>query len=124
MPAMDITRTAYGTWNGGRYMNFGVPLDEEHYMQAIRLAYAQGIRTFITADVYGLGVADQMLAQALADVPRDTYCLVGAVGHDFYHGQREGSKGYPRFTDERLRKPAEYAGYLRMATERCPRGKW
>jgi aryl-alcohol dehydrogenase-like predicted oxidoreductase len=116
---MDITRTAYGTWNGGRYMNFGVPLDEERYMQAIRLAYAQGIRTFITADVYGLGVADQMLAQALADYPRDSYCLVGAVGHDFYHGQREGSKGYPRFTDERLRKPAEYAGYLRMATERC-----
>jgi aryl-alcohol dehydrogenase-like predicted oxidoreductase len=45
-------------------------------------------------------------------------CIVGAVGHDFYTGQRDGAKGFPRFTDPRLREPADYAGYLRMATER------
>ena len=40
------------------------------------------------------------------------------VGHDFYQGQRAGSKGYPRFTDPALRQPREYAAYLRMATEK------
>jgi aryl-alcohol dehydrogenase-like predicted oxidoreductase len=51
-------------------------------------------------------------------VPRDEYCLVGAVGHDFYEGERDGPRGFPRFTDARLRGEGEYAGYLRMAAER------
>jgi aryl-alcohol dehydrogenase-like predicted oxidoreductase len=44
---------------------------------------------------------------------------VGAIGHDFYVGEREGAKGFPRFTDPRLRGPGEYAAYLRMACERA-----
>src|ERR671937_712128 len=43
---------------------------------------------------------------------------VGAIGHDFYTGEREGAKGFPRFTDPRLRGPEGYADYVRMATER------
>ena len=46
------------------------------------------------------------------------YALVGAIGHDFYTGEREGAKGFPRFTDPRLRGPEGYADYVRMATER------
>ena len=49
---------------------------------------------------------------------REDYCLVGAVGHDFYEGQRDGAKGFPRFTDARLRGEERYGEYLRMATER------
>jgi aryl-alcohol dehydrogenase-like predicted oxidoreductase len=59
-----------------------------------------------------------MLGRAIAGVPRESFCLVGAVGHDFYEGERNGPKGFPRFTDPALRGPGEYAGYLRMATER------
>jgi aryl-alcohol dehydrogenase-like predicted oxidoreductase len=116
---MDLTRTAYGAWSGGRYMNFGVALAEDRLQKVIRLAYEKGIRTFMTADVYGQGMADEMLGCALTGLPRNTYCLVAAIGHDFYATTREGSKGYPRFTDPRLRKPADYSSYLRTATERC-----
>jgi aryl-alcohol dehydrogenase-like predicted oxidoreductase len=115
---MDITRTAYGAWNGGRFMNFGEALADERWIQATQHAYRQGIRTFMTADVYGAGQADELLAKALAGLPRDNYCLVGAVGHDFYKGQRQGAKGFPRFTDPALRSPREYRDYLRMATEK------
>lgn len=115
---MNLTRTAYGIWNGGRFMHFGEPLEESHFIAAIRHAYDQGIRTFITADVYGCGQADQMLGQSLEGFPRESYCLVGAVGHDFYEGKRDGSKGFPRFTDARLRNPDQYGSYLRMATEK------
>ena len=52
-------------------------------------------------------------------LPRDDYALVGAIGHDFYAGEREGAKGFPRFTDPRLRGPDEYGAYLRMAAERA-----
>jgi aryl-alcohol dehydrogenase-like predicted oxidoreductase len=70
----------------------------------------------MTADVYGNGAADELLGRALAGLPRDSYCLVGAVGHDFYQGERAGAKGYPRFTA--THSPAEYAEYLRMAAEK------
>src|ERR1051325_8247986 len=115
---MDVTRTAYGTWSGGRYMHFGEALSEERYLAAIRHAYTQGIRTFMTADVYGLGEADTMLGRALEGFPRESYCLIGIVGHDIYSGKRDGSKGYPRFTSPTLRQPAEYRDYLLSATEK------
>ncbi len=125
---MDLTRTAYGTWSGGRYMHFGEPLAEDRFLKLIQHAYQRGIRTFMTADVYGNGAADQMLGRALAGLPRDSYCLVGAVGHDFYSGKRDGAKGFPRFTHPALRPPREYAGYLRMAAEkslaRCRAGQF
>ena len=115
---MDVTRTAFGTWNGGRFMHFGQPLEDGHWVKTAQLAYQSGIRTFITADVYGNGAADSLLGSALAGLPRDSYSLVGAVGHDFYSGKRDGSKGFPRFTNPDLRAPGDYASYLRMATEK------
>ena len=72
----------------------------------------------MTSDVYGNGAADTMLGTALKGIPRDTYCLVGMIGHDFYKGERVGSKGFPRFTDPALRSPRDYAEYIDMATER------
>lgn len=99
-------------------MHFGEALDDARFLQVIRQAYEQGIRTFMTADVYGTGAGDEMLGRALADFPRDTYCLVGAVGHDFYEGKRDGPKGFPRFTHPALRPPAGFPAYLEMASQR------
>jgi aryl-alcohol dehydrogenase-like predicted oxidoreductase len=76
-----------------------------------------GIETVLTADAYGQGEADRLLGRALAGAARDEYSLIGAVGHDFYEGEREGAKGFPRFTDPRLRGADQYGSYLRMATE-------
>ena len=115
---MNLTRTAYGTWSGGRYMQFGEKLEEDRYLECIRLAYESGVRTFVSADVYGHGQADAALAEALSAYPRESYCLVGTIGHDFYEGARSGAGGYPRFTAPGLRKPAAYGDYLRMACEK------
>lgn len=115
---MDLTRTAFGTWGGGRFMHFGEALSEERFIGLMQQAYEQGVRTFVTSDVYGVGRADEMLGQALAGVDRDTYCLVGLLGHDIYKGKREGSRGYPRFTDPALYSRDEYPAYLKMAAEK------
>ncbi|MEP6810481.1 MAG: aldo/keto reductase, partial [Chthoniobacterales bacterium] len=115
---MDLTRTAFGMWNGGRFMHFGEALTDDQFIALIRLAYEKGVRTFLTADVYGAGEADTLLGRAFEGTPRDSYCLVGAIGHDFYEGTRDGSKGFPRFTDPALRKTADYASYLRSAAEK------
>jgi aryl-alcohol dehydrogenase-like predicted oxidoreductase len=97
-------------------MHFGEPLADER-MQAL-LRPGGGIDTVITADAYGAGEADLALGRALQGISREDYCIVGAIGHDFYEGEREGAKGFPRFTDRRLRGEALYGDYIRMATER------
>jgi aryl-alcohol dehydrogenase-like predicted oxidoreductase len=111
-----LGHVAVGTWSGGRFMRFGEPISDERLEALLRPG--DGISTVITADAYGAGEADVLLGRALAGAPRAGYALVGAVGHDFYEGEREGAKGYPRFTDPRLRGPEGYSGYLRMAAER------
>jgi aryl-alcohol dehydrogenase-like predicted oxidoreductase len=109
-------RAAIGTWSGGRFLHFGDAIEEDRLAALLRPG--EGIDTVLTADAYGQGDADRVLGRALDGVGRDDYCLIGAVGHDFYEGEREGPKGFPRFTDPRLRGPEDYAGYLRMATEK------
>jgi aryl-alcohol dehydrogenase-like predicted oxidoreductase len=108
-------RSAIGTWSGGRFLHFGEAIAEER-LETL-LGPGNGIETVLSADAYGQGEADRVLGRALAGVPRENYSLVGAVGHDFYEGERDGPKGFPRFTDPALRGPGEYASYLRMATE-------
>jgi aryl-alcohol dehydrogenase-like predicted oxidoreductase len=113
---VDPGPVAVGTWSGGRFMRFGEPLDDERFLALI--APDDSIRTVMTADVYGTGEADRMLGRAIAGRAREEMCIVGAVGHDFYFGERDGPKGFPRFTDPRLRDESGYGDYLRMATER------
>jgi aryl-alcohol dehydrogenase-like predicted oxidoreductase len=109
-------RSAIGTWSGGRFLHFGAPVDEDRLAALFRPGGE--IDTVLSADAYGQGEADRVLGGALAGVTRDDYCLIGAVGHDFYEGERDGPRGFPRFTDPGLRGAGDYAGYLRMATER------
>src|SRR5215207_4106059 len=90
-----LGHVAVGTWSGGRFMRFGEPISDDRLEALLRPG--GGIDTLITADAYGAGEADALLGRALAGVPRDRYSLVGAVGHDFYEGERD---------------------YLRMAVER------
>jgi len=107
--------SAIGTWSGGRFLHFGEAVEEERLAALLRPG--GGIETVLSADAYGQGEADRLLGRALAGVPRSDYSLVGAIGHDFYEGERNGPKGFPRFTDPALRGPDQYASYLRMATE-------
>ena len=62
-------------------MRFGEPVDEPRLEALLRPG--DGIDTVITADVYGEGAADELLGRTLAGVDRDSYALVGALGHDF-----------------------------------------
>jgi aryl-alcohol dehydrogenase-like predicted oxidoreductase len=107
---------ALGSWSGGRYLRFGEAIEPERLEALLRPG--DGIDTVLSADVYGEGEADSLLGRALAGVPRGDYSLIGAIGHDFYEGERQGPRGFPRFTDPSLRSEDEYAGYLRMAAER------
>ena len=113
---IDPTQTALGTWSGGKFMHFGEELPHERLVSLLRPG--NGIDTLVTADAYGAGAADELTGEAVAGLPRESYSLVGAIGHDFYAGERQGAKGFQRFTDPLLRSEDDYADYLRMAAEK------
>jgi len=110
------SHTAIGTWSGGRYLHFGEPVDEQRLEALLRPG--NGLDTLLTADAYGSGEADELLGRALAGVDRADFSVVGAIGHDFYFAERDGPRGFPRFTHPSLRGSEAYGDYVRMATER------
>ena len=112
-----LTSPAHAAWSGGRHTRVGTPLSEERELALLHHAWLAGVRTFVTADVLGAGAADAALGRALAGRARADYCLVGAVGQDFYCGRQDGPRGWPRFTHPGLRPPNQFADYLRRATE-------
>ncbi|MGB3208475.1 MAG: aldo/keto reductase [Crinalium sp.] len=56
-----------GTWQAGKRMWVGI--EDSDTIKAMRAAFDAGITTFDTAEVYGEGHSEQILATALADVP-------------------------------------------------------
>ena len=63
-----VSPIAFGTWQlGGEWGQF----DEQKAIEAIRHAHGLGIDLFDTAQAYGFGVSERLLAQALEDELRE-----------------------------------------------------
>jgi len=66
---IQITPILLGTWQAGQKQWVGI--EDEESIKAIRAAVDAGITTIDTAEVYGNGHSEQVIAQALTDVPRE-----------------------------------------------------
>ena len=63
---IKITPILMGTWQAGKRMWAGI--DDEESIRAIRAAVDAGITTIDTAEVYGEGHSEQVVAQAVGDI--------------------------------------------------------
>jgi aryl-alcohol dehydrogenase-like predicted oxidoreductase len=63
---VQITPILMGTWQAGKKMWVGIEDDDS--IKAIRAAFEAGITTIDTAEVYGEGHSEQIVAEALSDV--------------------------------------------------------
>lgn len=63
---VKITPILMGTWQAGKKMWVGI--EDSETIKAIRAASDAGITTIDTAEVYGEGHSEQIVAQALSDV--------------------------------------------------------
>jgi myo-inositol catabolism protein IolS len=63
---VQITPILMGTWQAGKRMWVGIEDDDS--IKTIRAAYEAGITTIDTAEVYGEGHSEQIVAEALSDV--------------------------------------------------------
>ncbi len=73
---IKITPIIMGTWQAGKAM--WVDIDDDETRKAMRAALDAGITTFDTAEVYGNGHSEQIIAGALSDV-RDRVVLATKV---------------------------------------------
>jgi len=63
---IQITPILMGTWQAGKRMWVGI--EDSETTKAIRAAFEAGITAIDTAEVYGEGHSEQIVAQALSDV--------------------------------------------------------
>ena len=68
---MHITRVGFGSWAvGGDWAVGWGSQDDRDSIAAIRHAVARGINWIDTAAIYGLGHSEEVVAEALADIPK------------------------------------------------------
>ena len=75
--AVRVTRLGFG---GAPLGNLFRPLDAAQAVDAVRRAWAAGIRYFDTAPLYGSGLSERRLGAALRGEPRDGFVLSTKVG--------------------------------------------
>jgi aryl-alcohol dehydrogenase-like predicted oxidoreductase len=83
--------------------------DDERGRRLLRQAYDSGVTFFDTADTYGQGRGETLLAEALGDV-RDRIVIATKFGYDFYNHstERDGHKELPQdFSSQHVRFAVE-----------------
>jgi len=66
---VKITPIVMGTWQAGKAMWTGI--EDTETIKAIRAGFEAGITTIDTAEIYGEGHSEQIVAQAISDVRED-----------------------------------------------------
>jgi len=74
---LNVSRIAFGTWQLGG--DWGAT-DEPAAIRAIRHAYDRGINFFDTAQGYGFGASEQLLAKAIHGSPRESVVIATKGG--------------------------------------------
>lgn len=85
---LTVSEVGFGAWSisgGGRAYG---PTDDHESLAAIRRAYELGVTFFDTADIYGNGHSERLIARALKGV-RHKVIIATKVGYDFYQGERK-----------------------------------
>lgn len=67
---LKVSEISLGSW-----LTFGKTVDETMAMKTVHKAYELGINFFDTANVYERGEAERILASALKEYPRESFCL-------------------------------------------------
>lgn len=84
---LQVSEVGFGAWaiGGNKHGHSYGPTDNAASLKAIAKALELGCTFFDTADIYGHGLSEKLLGQALQK--RRQECVIATkVGNDFYHG--------------------------------------
>lgn len=100
---IEVSRIALGTWAMGGWLWGGTDVSDA--VRSIHEALDLGITTIDTAPVYGFGLAEEILARALAEkgIPRDQVVIATKAGMEWDEEENVGRNSRP----ERIREEVE-----------------
>src|SRR3989338_6154403 len=101
---LRVSEIGFGAWAIGG-SGYGITKDEES-LDALEAAWEHGVNFFDTADTYGHGHSEELLAKFLKTKPRQDFVLATKGGWDFYHGgsKKNFDPAYIRFACEQSLK--------------------
>ncbi|NQT61787.1 MAG: aldo/keto reductase [Candidatus Marinimicrobia bacterium] len=87
-----ISTVGFGAWAIGG-MNWG-PTDDEVSLKALHIAMDEGVTFIDTADVYGFGHSEDLIAKVLKERGKGDLIIATKAGNDFYYAGQETDNGY------------------------------
>ncbi len=87
-----VSTIGFGAWAIGG-MNWG-PTDDEVSIRALHAALDNGVTFLDTADVYGFGHSEDLIAQVIKERGKGDVIIATKAGNDFYYAGEETDDGY------------------------------
>jgi aryl-alcohol dehydrogenase-like predicted oxidoreductase len=110
-----ISEVGFGVWTVST--GWWGEVDDERSVRLLRLAHDRGINYFDTADTYGSGKGETLLADAFGHM-RDEVVISTKIGYDFYtHTQRRGQQERPQDWSEDFIRFALKQSLKRLGTD-------
>jgi aryl-alcohol dehydrogenase-like predicted oxidoreductase len=110
-----ISEVGFGVWTVST--GWWGEVDDERSVRLLRLAHERGINYFDTADTYGSGKGETLLADAFGHM-RDDIVVSTKIGYDFYaHTQRRGQQERPQDWSEDFIRFALEQSLKRLGTD-------
>ncbi|WP_345955159.1 aldo/keto reductase [Mucilaginibacter sp. PAMB04168] len=75
---LAVSAITFGAWAAGGWMWGGN--DDQDAINAMRAAYDEGITSIDTAPIYGQGKSEELVGQAIKDLPRDKVQILTKYG--------------------------------------------
>jgi aryl-alcohol dehydrogenase-like predicted oxidoreductase len=113
---ISVSEVGFGLWTLST--GWWGPVDDERSVRLLRQAHEKGINYFDTADTYGSGLGETLLADAFAPHMRDKVVISTKIGYDFYnHTQRRGQQERPQNWSEEFIRFALEQSLKRLGTD-------
>src|ERR671914_1566340 len=110
-----VSEVGFGVWTVST--GWWGEVDEERSVRLLRRAFEKGINYFDTADTYGSGLGETLLADAFGGM-RDEVVISTKIGYDFYnHTARRGQQERPQDWSEDFIRFALEQSLKRLGTD-------
>ena len=94
---LKVSEIGFGAWTIGLDW-WGKKIDDDEAIRMLKRAYDLGINFYETADMYGKGKSERLMAQAFKDM-RDEVIYSTKWGYDMYNAEQIGHSELPQKHD-------------------------
>jgi aryl-alcohol dehydrogenase-like predicted oxidoreductase len=112
---IKVSEIGFGAWTIGLDW-WGKKIDNDEAIRMLKRAYDLGINFYETADMYGKGKSEKLIAQAFKDV-RDEVIYSTKWGYDMYNAEQVGHSELPQKHDTEFLQFALEQSLNRLQTD-------